>query len=394
MYAGLALAFAIIGITAGYLVAASETPVVSAALPVLAGLASAAIAVVAGRADLERIVSYVKDVSKQAKERDPNAEDATLNRLARLAEDHTRSTVRALGLLTSLFALGFAAGLGAGTWVRVGGHVNAWAHPVTGPWTVAKEGEARYMIASFEGALYWLGLEQQLRRAGVPIETIVGLYDQYVIEINAVAATAPEPCSTEAGSCRDELRVPLRTAAHAAVAGGTLASVAPIAPYASGTRVPDPAPAVFMDVLAALQRTMRDGASWQESTLDLTDIVTDIRRGLDDLPRASAFTEAFEALGRRIDTPLCWRPAPVGGAMPPGAIGIVPRLGFSEPNGTTLDIEPRDPVRVPSYEWANPPLDWGGQYLPDFSPDTSWRPSFDDAFNLYLGSHSLVPCDD
>jgi hypothetical protein len=394
MYFGLAFAFTVIGLTAGYLVAASETPVVSAALPILAGLATAAIAVVTGRVDLERIGSYVKDLAKEAKQRDPAAEVATLTRLGRLAEDHTRSTVRALGLLTTLFALGFAGGLGTGTWVRVGGHVNAWAHPVAGPWSDEKGTERRTiaMVDSFEGALYWLGLEQQLRRSGVPKGTIAQLYEQYVKEFDEVVVPPspdPDPEPAPGGAA---LRMSPRTAAHRAVAGGTFASVAAIAP--GRAQIPTPVPAVFMEILEALRDDVldelaviqaapgldagpalfrvleelaalrRDGASWSENTLELADVVAGIRREFDDLPRTQDFEAQFGAFMSRIDAPRCWTPLPLEQFDRQGGLGIDPGSVRALPFGVVRDVAPA----VPGLEVIVPPLvdgiPWSGGPVP------------------------------
>jgi len=419
MYFGLAFAFTIIGLTAGYLVAASETPVVSAALPVLAGLASAAIAVVAGRADLERIGTYVKDLAEVTKQRDPAAEVATLTRLGRLAEDHTRSTVRALGLLTTLFAVGFAGGLSTGTWVRVGGHVNAWAHPVAGPWNVPNDIAPRTMVDSFEGALYWLGLEQQLRRSGVPKETIAALYDQYVRELNEVVSEREPSRDPQPAPGRAALTVSPSTVAHHAVAGGTFASVAPIAPW--GTRIPDavpavhmeameallaarqalgtlpdPAPPLFMEALEAAREDLaalrRDGSTWTANTLELSEAVAALRLQFDELPSTHDVVKQFEALGSQIATPLCWTPSPIERFGHQGRLGIDsgnalnPRFGVPEDVGTQL----------PGFDGLVPPMDENSLWLDRFS-----LPSAEDlrmavplvpSFDAYFRSGSMSPC--
>jgi len=417
MYFGLAFAFTIIGLTAGYLVAASETPVVSAALPILAGLATAAIAVVTGRVDLERIGTYVKDLAKEAKQRDPAAEVATLSRLGRLAEDHTRSTVRALGLLTTLFALGFAGGLGTGTWVRVGGHVNAWAHPVAGPWNDKEGNEAGTMVDSFEGALYWLGLEQQLRRSGVPKGTIAQLYEQYVKEFEE-AFVAGEP--------RKEAEPPRawsRTAAHQAVAVGTFASVAAIAPW--GTQ-PNPVPAVFMEIMEALRDEVRDelavlrnaptgiggldaapalfnvleelaalrrdGATWTDNARALYEAVADIRREFTDLPRNRDFAAQFASLRNQIATPLCWTPSPLERIEPQGRLGVdlggvpLPRFGVPMDVGTQL---PGIEWLVPPTDGSVPAIDW---FVVPSDEDFRMAVPFVPTFDAYFRSGSMGPC--
>lgn len=301
MYFGLAFAFTIIGLAAGYLVAASDTPVVSAALPILAGLATATIAVVAGRADLDRITSYIRDVTKEAKSRDVATEVNALTRLGRVAEEHTRTTVRALGLLTTLFALGFAAGLGAGTWVRVGGFVNAWAHPLSGPWSVEDEDGERAMVPSFESALYWLGLERDLRKAGVRASTIEALYDQYVVEFTErILAVEPEPSMSAA------------TAAHRSLAplASTFAT-----PITNGTGpVGDPA------IHSALEALL------QGATASIADV-----------PRASTLEARLEALRVEVESQLRW---PLGTGVP---FMLVPPEGF----GFDSELLPPTPFVLP-----------------------------------------------
>ena len=186
----LVLAFAGIGLVAGFMVAASESPVVSAALPVLAGLVTAAITALSSRIDVGKAMQRVEALRDRLADGKTQVDDDAVAELVadhRSVVRHAEATTRMLGSLTLAFVVCFALGLGAGMWSRLDG-VLAWAvSPLAGPWARPGVSADAGMPPSTSAALLWLALDQRLRQAGVPNDTIVALYEASHAEVAAAA---------------------------------------------------------------------------------------------------------------------------------------------------------------------------------------------------------------
>lgn len=194
-YIGFAGALAILGFAAGFMVAASASPAVTAALPVLAGLATGAIAALRGRTDrqaLDERFETLKSTLTSGANVATDASLATFRASNAAILKHLRVNTAAVGAVTFAFALFFVVGLGLGMWARLDGAAARQLSPLAGPWEIAAtEGtEARVMPPSSSAALYWLGRQQQLRLAGVPPRTIAGIFDAHVLEVDARARAA------------------------------------------------------------------------------------------------------------------------------------------------------------------------------------------------------------
>ncbi|MDZ7800775.1 MAG: hypothetical protein U5K81_08310 [Trueperaceae bacterium] len=194
-YIGFAGALAILGFAAGFMVAASASPAVTAALPVLAGLATGAIAALRGRTDRQALDERFEGLKSTLSSDSHVATDAALStfRASNTAIlRHLRVNTAAVGAVTFAFALFFVVGLGLGMWARLDGAAARTLSPLAGPWEieVTEGSQARVMPPSTSAALYWLGRQQQLRLAGVPPRTVAGIFDAHVLEVDARARAA------------------------------------------------------------------------------------------------------------------------------------------------------------------------------------------------------------
>lgn len=186
----LVLAFAGIGLVAGFMVAASESPVVSAALPVLAGLVTAAITALSARIDVGKAMQRVESLRDRLTDGKTQVDDDTVAALVadhRSVVRHAEATTRMLGSLTLAFVVCFALGLGTGMWSRLDGVLARVVSPLSGPWERRGVSADATMPPSASAALLWLALDQRLRQAGVPNDTIVALFEASHAEVAAAA---------------------------------------------------------------------------------------------------------------------------------------------------------------------------------------------------------------
>lgn len=176
----LVLGIGLVGAVVGFMVGASDTPVVGTVIPVVFGVITAALAVI-GRSPLPLAKELVELANNQGwQDRAQELLDTELRR--------ARGTPLKFGVVLVVFAVLYAAGSFAGVQART----NAWLLPrpvpAPFPWNGAKA------PGTVERALEWLTVAQSLRAAGYSDEHI---QDLYKIESNAIQTVIDRASATQ-----------------------------------------------------------------------------------------------------------------------------------------------------------------------------------------------------
>lgn len=163
------LASVALGVIAGFMVGGSETPVASAAIPAVAGVVTATLAVISGRSAIGEFNQLLKDALGKA----GDGQAASLKASADSLLDQTRRTARQVGIAALLFALAYASGITLGSWLRLSGRWGQLLAPLTAPWNAADT------PLTFKAQSDWLVYQQGLKKAGVPDATLNDLFRAY-----------------------------------------------------------------------------------------------------------------------------------------------------------------------------------------------------------------------